>query len=120
MNIEIKKLTPEHVEEYIRFFDTTPHDDLDPASTCYCVSWCSDRIPFQRRKKIHGIGVYKNREASGILGLCGRKACRLVQCQHKIGMYELRRLAVHYAGGKKAAGEYRGKSQIHLLFSDRA
>ncbi len=42
MNIEIKKLTPEHVEEYIRFFDTTPHDDLDPASTCYCVSWCSD------------------------------------------------------------------------------
>ena len=33
---------PEHVEEYIHFFNTTPHDDLDPANTCYCVSWCSD------------------------------------------------------------------------------
>lgn len=42
MNIEIVKLTPEHAEEYIHFFDTTPHDDLDPANTCYCVSWCSD------------------------------------------------------------------------------
>ena len=42
MNIEIKKLMPEHAEEYIQFFDTTPHDDLDPANTCYCVSWCSD------------------------------------------------------------------------------
>lgn len=42
MNIEIKRLLPEHVEEYIHFFDTTPHDDLDPANTCYCVSWCSD------------------------------------------------------------------------------
>lgn len=42
MNIEIKKLMPEHVEEYIHFFDTTPHDDLNPANTCYCVSWCSD------------------------------------------------------------------------------
>lgn len=42
MNIEIVKLTPEHAEEYIRFFDTTPHDDYNPENTCYCVSWCSD------------------------------------------------------------------------------
>ena len=42
MNIEIKKLTPADAEEYIRFFDTTPHDDHNPENTCYCVSWCSD------------------------------------------------------------------------------
>lgn len=42
MNIEIKKLTPAHVEEYIHFFDTTPHDDYNPENTCYCVGWCSD------------------------------------------------------------------------------
>ncbi len=42
MKLEIKKLSPELVEEYIHFFDTTPHDDLDPANTCYCISWCSD------------------------------------------------------------------------------
>lgn len=42
MNIEVKKLTPADVEEYIRFFDATPHDDHNPENTCYCVSWCSD------------------------------------------------------------------------------
>lgn len=41
MNLEIKKLTPADAEEYIHFFDTTPHDDCDPENTCYCVSWCS-------------------------------------------------------------------------------
>ncbi len=42
MNIEIKKLTPADVKDYIHFFDTTPHDDYNPENTCYCVSWCSD------------------------------------------------------------------------------
>jgi hypothetical protein len=42
MNVEIKKLTPAHVEEYIiHFFETTPHDDNVPEHTCYCVCWCS-------------------------------------------------------------------------------
>jgi GNAT superfamily N-acetyltransferase len=41
MNIEIKKLTPTLVEEYIHFFETTPHDDNIPEHTCYCECWCS-------------------------------------------------------------------------------
>lgn len=28
MNVEIKKLTPAHLEEYINFFETTSHDEL--------------------------------------------------------------------------------------------
>ena len=42
MTIDIRKLTPADTEDYIRFFDTTPHDDGNPENTCYCVSWCSD------------------------------------------------------------------------------
>lgn len=42
MNIKIKKLTPADVEDYITYFETTPHDDCNPINTCYCVSWCSD------------------------------------------------------------------------------
>jgi len=42
MNAEIRKLTPEHAEEYARFFDTTPHDDNTDESKCYCVCWCND------------------------------------------------------------------------------
>ncbi|MEA4833361.1 MAG: GNAT family N-acetyltransferase [Oscillospiraceae bacterium] len=41
MNIEIKKLIPELTEDYLHFFDVTPHDDDIPGSKCYCVCWCS-------------------------------------------------------------------------------
>lgn len=41
MDIEIKRLTPELIEDYLRFFDVTPHDDDIPGSKCYCVCWCS-------------------------------------------------------------------------------
>lgn len=37
MNIEIRKLTPDLAEDYIHFFDTTPHDDNVDAHKCYCV-----------------------------------------------------------------------------------
>ncbi|HHU56458.1 MAG TPA: GNAT family N-acetyltransferase [Acholeplasmataceae bacterium] len=42
MNIEIRKLMPEMVDDYVNFFDTTPHDDHIDKHKCYCVSWCSD------------------------------------------------------------------------------
>lgn len=39
MNIEIRKLTPDLVEDYIHFFDVTPHNF---EIKCYCVTWRSD------------------------------------------------------------------------------
>lgn len=41
MNIEIKKLEPRLLDDYINFFDTTPHDDCTDESKCYCVGWCN-------------------------------------------------------------------------------
>lgn len=41
MNIEIKKLSPELVDDYLHFFDVTPHDDDIAEHKCYCVCWCS-------------------------------------------------------------------------------
>ena len=41
MSIDIRKLTPELLEDYLNFFDTTPHDDNTDESKCYCVGWCS-------------------------------------------------------------------------------
>lgn len=41
MNIEIKRLTPDLVEDYLHFFDVTPHDDDIDDHKCYCVCWCS-------------------------------------------------------------------------------
>ena len=42
INIEIRKLTPALAEDYVRFFDTTPHDYNVNEHKCYCVCWCSD------------------------------------------------------------------------------
>ncbi len=42
MNVEIRKLTPDLVDDYVRFFDTTPHADNKDEHRCYCVWWCND------------------------------------------------------------------------------
>lgn len=41
MNIEIKRLSPALVDDYVKFFDKTPHDDNVDEHKCYCVCWCS-------------------------------------------------------------------------------
>lgn len=41
MELEIKKLTPELAEDYVRFFDETPHDDGIDEHKCYCICWSS-------------------------------------------------------------------------------
>lgn len=40
MSIEIKKLTPDMADDYVRFFEETPHNEKWH-SKCYCVCWCS-------------------------------------------------------------------------------
>lgn len=42
MEIEIKQLTPELADDYVHFFDVTPHDEYVDAHKCYCVCWCAD------------------------------------------------------------------------------
>ncbi len=41
MDIKIKRLLPELAEDYLHFFDITPHDDNKDENKCYCVCWCS-------------------------------------------------------------------------------
>ena len=41
MNIEIRKLTPDMAEDYVRFFNNTPHNEKHNMK-CYCVCWCSN------------------------------------------------------------------------------
>jgi GNAT superfamily N-acetyltransferase len=41
MNIEIKKLTPDLLEDYLYFFETDAHADNEYEDRCYCVCWCS-------------------------------------------------------------------------------
>jgi GNAT superfamily N-acetyltransferase len=42
MDINIRRLTPDLVEDYVRFFDATPHATNIDDHKCYCVWWCND------------------------------------------------------------------------------
>ncbi len=99
MNVEIKKLTPAHVEEYINFFETTPHDDNIPEHTCYCECWCSadhrfgTGIPSREERKAMAIEYVKSGKIQGylayfdgsIVGWCN--ANTKTQCLNCIGWY---------------------------------
>ena len=44
MDIAIKRLTPELAEDYVHFFDTTPHATGKEEHRCYCIWWSSADI----------------------------------------------------------------------------
>ena len=41
MDIEIYKLTPDRLEDYLWFFENRAHADNDMWATCYCIDYCS-------------------------------------------------------------------------------
>ena len=125
MNIEIRKLTPELAEDYVNFFDVTPHDVNIDEQKCYCVTWRSDdsyvgdgdhwfpsrkerrdrAIQFVETGSLQGYLAYKGNE---IVGWCNANA----DCQHCINY-----LRIVLADRERPCG-YQGK--ICILFYDCA
>ena len=71
MNIEIKKLTPDLAEDYVRFFDSTPHN-LKHQMKCYCVCFASN-VPdgFDvRPESVVARHLVKNGNLQGYLAYC--------------------------------------------------
>jgi len=82
MEIEIRKLTPDLADDYIRFFDTTPHSERpdDKECKCYCVWWCSDDyegkeyiISSPEKRRDYAIQCVKANNIQGYLAYCGDK-----------------------------------------------
>lgn len=73
MNIEIRKLTPQDVDEYMEFFEQTPHDDNIPEHKCFCECWCSadhrfgTGIPTLSERKNMAIDYVKTGKIKGYL-----------------------------------------------------
>lgn len=66
MNIEIRKLTPDLLDDYLSFFETVAHDDNTDEDRCYCVCWCSEdhrkRTDFSSPEKRRDLAIkYINR-----------------------------------------------------------
>ena len=76
MAIEVRKLTPNLAEDYVRFFDETPHDNNIDEHKCYCVGWCSENSEsrdFSSREKRKDIALQyvKEGKIQGYLAYCG-------------------------------------------------
>ena len=98
MNIEIRKLTPELVDDYTGFFDTTPHNDSNKGDKCYCVTFCNDKVyhnggehwySTSEERRTHGMKRVQDGDIQGylaynesiVVGWCNSNAkinCQLV------------------------------------------
>jgi len=76
MNIKIRKLTPGLAEEYVHFFDVTPHDVNKDESKCYCVTFRSDDsyasdgshwYPTREERREHAIQFVRTGSLQGYL-----------------------------------------------------
>lgn len=81
MNVEIRKLTPELAQEYVHFFDVTPHDVNIDEQKCYCVTWRSDDsyigddhwYPTREERREHALQFIKAGSLQGYLAYYGDK-----------------------------------------------
>lgn len=42
MDVEIRRLTPDLLDDYLQFFETEAHADNADEDRCYCVCWCGE------------------------------------------------------------------------------
>jgi ribosomal protein S18 acetylase RimI-like enzyme len=89
--VEIKRLTPELAEDYVHFFDVTPHDQFVDEHKCYCVCWCNDdyegkdfstvekrrkqALEYVKNNNIQGYLVYDGDEIIGWCNANSRNDC---------------------------------------------
>ena len=93
MDIVIKELTPELVEDYLHFFDITPHSTGKSEHRCYCVCWTSTqgnveecKTALERRKMADG--YIKNRFIQGYLAYFGDSVVGWCNANTKSDCYE--------------------------------
>lgn len=77
MNIEIRKLTPDLAEDYVTFFDTTPHNEKYKTK-CYCVYWCNEdsedkNFYSKKARRDYAIQCIKGNNIQGYLAYCDDK-----------------------------------------------
>jgi GNAT superfamily N-acetyltransferase len=79
MDIEIRKLTPDLAEDYLRFFDFTPHNHMHGNAKCYCVYWCGEdcegkNFGTKAARREYAAKCVANGGIQGYLAYCDGKA----------------------------------------------
>ena len=93
MDIEIKKLTPYLLDDYLYFFDNTPHSTNKDEHKCYCVCWCNENYKdkdfstAEKRRKIASEYV-NGGNIQGYLAYCEGKVIGWCNANTKSDCYE--------------------------------
>ncbi|MCL2446210.1 MAG: GNAT family N-acetyltransferase [Oscillospiraceae bacterium] len=74
--ITIRKLTPDLAQDYVHFFDVTPHDNFVDEHKCYCVCWCNDDYAGKdfstaEKRRQCALQYVKDGNLQGYLAYCG-------------------------------------------------
>lgn len=81
MEINIRRLAPDLAEDYVHYFDVTPHDVNVDEQKCYCVTWRSDDsydngnhwFSTREERRARAIEFVKKGNLQGYLAYCGEK-----------------------------------------------
>ena len=93
MNVEIRKLIPVLLMDYISFFDTTPHATNKEEHKCYCIWWCNDDIDgkdystVEKRRELASIYIMNN-NIQGYLAYCDNKVVGWCNANAKSDCYK--------------------------------
>ena len=90
MNIEIRKLTPDLVDDFVHFFDVTPHSDKIDDHKCYCVCWCNDDYEGKdfssaEKRRDYAIKYVKNNNIQGYLAYYKNQVVGWCNANTKLG-----------------------------------
>lgn len=66
MDIEIRRLTPELTDDYIHFFDITPHSERPDKFKCYCVCWSNEDHNKSNRSFLSSETIRRNKAIKDI------------------------------------------------------
>lgn len=109
MELTIRKLTPELLEDYLRFFETDAHADNPDEDRCYCVCWCREdhtrptdfsspekrralAVDYINRGSIRGYLAYDGDRVVGWCNANDKQLCRLslscLRCGDNLGEAE--------------------------------
>ena len=93
MNVEIRRLTPDRAEDYLHFFDVTPHSTGKEEHRCYCVCWAGancDGRDFSTAEKRRAVAAeyIKNGAIQGYLAYIGHRVVGWCNANTKSDCYD--------------------------------
>jgi GNAT superfamily N-acetyltransferase len=119
MAFEIRRLTPATAEEYVNFFDTTPHSDNIGEHRCYCVCWCgtdAEGEDFSTAEKRRGcaLAYVQSGALQGYLAYCNGKVVGWCNANTKADC--LRCYSWRHFMGDVPAGEAADGARVKSIF----